>query len=89
MVVARENSRHLVTPILVSREVASDERAPSTEYGISALVSQTQFRRKTSGAVAKCRLFSQAILVGARQKNKTETLIALLYVSIWSDVVAS
>ena len=29
------------------------------QYGISALVSQTSFRGKTSGSVAKCRLFSQ------------------------------
>ena len=31
------------------------------QYGISALVSQTPFRVETSGAVAKCLLFSQAI----------------------------
>ena len=30
------------------------------QYGISALVSQTSFRGKTSGGVPKCRLFSQA-----------------------------
>ena len=30
------------------------------QYGISALVAQTSFRRKTGGGVAKCRLFSQA-----------------------------
>ena len=30
------------------------------QYGISALVSQTSFGGKTSGIVAKCRLFSQA-----------------------------
>ena len=30
------------------------------QYGISALVSQTSFGGKTSGSVAKCRLFSQA-----------------------------
>ena len=30
-------------------------------YGISALVSQTSFGGETSGSVAKCRLFSQAI----------------------------
>ena len=29
-------------------------------YGISALISQTPFRGETVGAVAKCRLFSQA-----------------------------
>ena len=32
----------------------------SSEYGISALVSQTSFGGKTTGGVAKCRLFSQA-----------------------------
>ena len=31
-------------------------------FGISALVSQTSFGGETSGSVAKCRLFSQAIL---------------------------
>ena len=30
------------------------------QYGISALVFQTSFRGETVGAVAKCRLFSQA-----------------------------
>ena len=30
-------------------------------YGISALVSQTSFPGETSGGVAKCRLFSQAV----------------------------
>ena len=29
------------------------------QYGISALVSQTSFRGKTSGSATKCRLFSQ------------------------------
>ena len=32
------------------------------QYGISALVSQTSFGGETSGSVAKCRLFSQAII---------------------------
>ena len=31
------------------------------QYGVSALVSQTSFSGETSGGVAKCRLFSQAI----------------------------
>ena len=31
------------------------------QYGISALVSQTSFGRESSGSVAKCLLFSQAI----------------------------
>ena len=33
------------------------------EYGISALVSQMSFQGETSGAVAKCLLFSQAIIL--------------------------
>ena len=35
------------------------------QCGISALVSQTSFDRETSGSVAECRLFSQAIIFGA------------------------
>ena len=31
------------------------------QYGISALVSQPSFSGETSGSVAKCRLFSQAV----------------------------
>ena len=30
------------------------------QYGVSALASQTSFRRETVGGAAKCRLFSQA-----------------------------
>ena len=37
------------------------------QYGISAFVSQTSFGGKTSGRVAKCRLFSQDL---KRQVNK-------------------
>ena len=33
------------------------------QYGIFALVSQTSFGGETSGSVAKCRLFSQAIVI--------------------------
>ena len=40
-------------------------------YGISALVSQTSFGGETSGSVAKCRLFSQAILAVAQEKDST------------------
>ena len=32
------------------------------QYGISALVSQTSFRGETTGVIATCRLFSQAML---------------------------
>ena len=41
------------------------------QYGISALVSQTSFGEETSGTVAKCRLFSQALY--DRHLPKTET----------------
>ena len=41
------------------------------QYGISALVSQTSFGGETSGSVAKCRLFSQAILAVAQEKDST------------------
>ena len=34
------------------------------QYGISALVSQTPFGGETSGSVAKCRLFSRAVMRG-------------------------
>ena len=36
----------------------------SSVYGISTVVSQTSFGRKTSGSVAKCQLFFQANTVG-------------------------
>ena len=32
------------------------------QYGISALVSQTSFGGETSGSVAKCQLFSKAVV---------------------------
>ena len=34
------------------------------QYGISALVSQMSFGGETSDSIAKCRLFSQAIMRG-------------------------
>ena len=38
------------------------------QYGIPALVSQTSFGGETSGSIAKCRLFSQAMLMyGGRE----------------------
>ena len=37
------------------------------QYGISALVSQTSFGGKTSGSVAKCRVFSQASILSKDQ----------------------
>ena len=43
----------------------------SSEYGISALVSQTSFGGKTTGGVAKCRLFSQATTKFKCAKKKT------------------
>ena len=39
------------------------------QYGISALVSQMSFGVKTSGSVAKCRLFSQANKITASVKQ--------------------
>ena len=45
------------------------------QYGISVLVSQTSFGGKTSGSVAKCRLFSQA-----KSKEKAEELTQSLLV---------
>ena len=41
------------------------------QYGVSALVSQTSFGGETSGSVAKCWLFSQAILAAVQQKDST------------------
>ena len=73
---AWENSRHLVTLPLVSPQnnlwetseeipywwrVATQIWVVTRQQFISALVSQTSFGGKTSGGVAKCRLFSQAI----------------------------
>ena len=41
------------------------------QYGISALVSRMSFGGETSGSVAKCWLFSQAILAAVQQKDST------------------
>ena len=46
--------------ILMTRHYPDLGSDVSSEYGISALVSQTSFGGKTTGGVAKCRLFSQA-----------------------------
>ena len=43
------------------------------QYGISALVSQTSFRRETVVGVAKCRLFSQATIMQATYANAPAT----------------
>ena len=48
---------HATRPIKSSKQIWVVRRH---QYGISALVSQTSFGGKTSGSVAKCRLFSQA-----------------------------
>ena len=50
---------YLLQPIRSTTQVWEVARY---QNGISALVSQTSFRGKTSGGVAKCRLFSQATL---------------------------
>ena len=42
-------------------DLDSDTSSVTHQYGISALISQTLFRRETSGGVGKCRLFSQAL----------------------------
>ena len=41
------------------------------QYGISALVSRMSFGGETRGSVAKCWLFSQAILAVAQEKDST------------------
>ena len=41
------------------------------QYGISALVSRMSFGGETNGSVAKCWLFSQAILAVAQEKDST------------------
>ena len=40
------------------------------QYGISALVSETPFGRETSGSIAKCWLFSHAIINTEKSKVK-------------------
>ena len=42
------------------------------QYGISALVSQMSFGGETIGSVAKCRLFSQATLIGKCPQSSKE-----------------
>ena len=49
------------------------------QYGISAVVSQTSFRGETSGCVAKCRLFSQAILDSDNCRITCNTLVILAH----------
>ena len=44
------------------------------QYGISVLVSQTSFRGETSGAVVKCWLFSQPILLAVKNLHQTGSL---------------
>ena len=41
------------------------------QYGISVLVFQTSFGGETNGSVAKCRLFSQAIIISVINKLRT------------------
>ena len=52
---------NLIQPIRSTTEIWIVTRH---QYGISALVSQTSFGGETSGSIAKCRLFSQAITRG-------------------------
>ena len=46
-------------------------------YGISALVSQTSYGKETTGGIAKCQLFSQAIYADEMQQHYKE------YYPIW------
>ena len=62
--VASTNQKHY--PDLVS---------DASSCGISARVSQTSFRGKTSGGIAKCRLFSQPT-----EANSSSALLSLTYV---------
>ena len=48
---------NLIQPIRSANQIWQVTRH---QYGICALVSQTSFRRETSGSIANCRLFSQA-----------------------------
>ena len=57
---------YLVQPIRSTTQVWEVTRC---QTGISALVSQTSFRGKTIGGVAKCRLFSQATLYLCRYRR--------------------
>ena len=59
-------SSHAAQPIRSTTQIWVVTRH---QYGISALVSQTSFGGKTSGSVAKCRLFSQASLPPVLQKK--------------------
>ena len=49
---------HVAKPIRSTTQIWAVTRH---QYGISTLVSQTSFRGKTRGVVAKCQLFSEAI----------------------------
>ena len=57
---------NLVQPIRSTTQIYVVTRH---QYGTSALVSQTSFGVKTSGSVAKCRLFSQANKITASVKQ--------------------
>ena len=39
----------------------------SHQYGISVLISQMSFGGETNGSIAKCQLFSQAIIIGIKK----------------------
>ena len=45
------------------------------QYGISALISQTSFGGETNGSVAKCRLFSQAIIGIKKGKMLNDSIL--------------
>ena len=60
--ICRHNNFHVFPEKSTAGIICQIWVVTSHQCGISALVSQTSFGGKTSGDVAKCRLFSQAIL---------------------------
>ena len=69
---------NLIQPIRSTIQVCVVKRH---EYGISALVSQTSFSGETSGSVAKCRVFCQAIYFWSVFISRTHTSRAFSYLS--------
>ena len=59
------------------------------QYGISALVSQTSFRRETVCGVMKCQLFSQATAEQASKfKPLLMTIILVLFILLMTVVIS-
>ena len=59
------------------------------QYGISALVSETSFRGKTSGGVAKCRVSAvfSGYLLGQNKKLKERVSIKKLNFSVFQIAI--